>query len=66
MRKATQTTGVLMATAPFFDSTMFRSPTPKSSDFARTGVQANFHQRPTANNDWFDAGSVSNVHLHVK
>ena len=43
---------------------MFRSPTPKSSPYARTGEQANFHQRNNVNQDWFDDGHVSNVHVH--
>lgn len=45
---------------------LFRSPTTKSSDFARTGKQANFHQRSNTNQNWFDEGSVSNVHVHSK
>jgi RHS repeat-associated protein len=43
---------------------MFRSPTDKASTFARTGKQANFHQRNNVNSDWFDPGSTSNVHVH--
>lgn len=45
---------------------MFRSPTPKSSEFARTGAQANFHQRSNVNQNWFDDNAVSNVHVHCK
>jgi RHS repeat-associated protein len=45
---------------------MYRSPTPKSSEFARTGTQANFHERANPRASWFDEGSSSNVHLHVK
>ncbi len=45
---------------------MFRAPTPKSSPYARTGKQANFHQRNNVNQNWFDDGSVSNVHVHSK
>jgi RHS repeat-associated protein len=44
---------------------MFRSPTPKSSPYARTGKQANFHQRNNINQNWFDEGTVSNVHVHA-
>lgn len=46
---------------------MFRAPTPKASDYARTGKQANFHQRTNTNQDWFkDKAAVSNVHVHAK
>ena len=45
---------------------MFRSPTPKSSSYARTGSQANFHQRSNTNQSWFDSQSASNVHVHSK
>lgn len=45
---------------------LFRSPTTKSSPFARTGRQANFHQRSNVRSDWFDANSTSNVHVHSK
>lgn len=45
---------------------LWRSPTPKDSDFARTGVQSNFHERSNTNSGWFDQQSTSNVHVHVK
>ena len=45
---------------------MFRAPTDKASDFARTGKQANFHERANTNQNWFDDGAVSNVHVHAK
>jgi uncharacterized protein RhaS with RHS repeats len=44
---------------------MYRSPTPKSSDYARTGKQANFQQRTNVNQNWFDESHVSNVHVHA-
>jgi hypothetical protein len=43
---------------------MYRQPTPKSSDYAVTGKQANFHQRSNLNQNWFDEKHVSNVHVH--
>ena len=45
---------------------LYRSPRPKKSTYARTGVQANFHERKNINADWFEQKSVSNVHVHVK
>jgi RHS repeat-associated protein len=45
---------------------LVRMPTSKASEFARTGKQANFHQRPNVNADWFDSQSKSNVHVNVK
>jgi hypothetical protein len=45
---------------------LYRETTPKSSDYARTGEQANFHERSNVNADWFDKNSVSNVHVHGK
>jgi RHS repeat-associated protein len=45
---------------------MFRTPTNKSNEFTRTGRQANFHQRTNVNQNWFDEGSVSNVHVDAK
>jgi RHS repeat-associated protein len=44
---------------------MYREPTAKRSPFARTGKQANFHQRRNTNSDWFDEQSTSNVHVHA-
>ena len=43
---------------------LFRTPTPKRSAWARTGKQANFHQRNNIRHDWFDEGAVANVHAH--
>lgn len=45
---------------------MYRSPTPKTSDYAKTGRQANFHERRNINYNWWDAQRVSNVHVHVE
>ncbi|WP_137517993.1 RHS repeat-associated core domain-containing protein, partial [Escherichia coli] len=45
---------------------MYRSPTPKSSDYAKTGKQANFHERRNVNDNWWDTQRVSNVHVHVE
>jgi Flp pilus assembly pilin Flp len=45
---------------------MVREPTNKSSDHARTGKQANYHQRENKNDDWFDGQKVSNVHVNIK
>lgn len=45
---------------------MYRSPTPKSSDYAKTGKQANFHERKNVNDNWWDSQRVSNVHVHVE
>lgn len=45
---------------------MYRSPTTKHSPWARTGKQANFHERSNTRSDWFDKQSSSDVHLHVK
>ncbi|WP_394829152.1 DUF6531 domain-containing protein [Pendulispora albinea] len=46
---------------------LVRSTTEKrGSAFARTGKQANFHQRQTVRDGWFDKEKVSNVHVHVK
>ncbi|EMM4085203.1 hypothetical protein WAC87_003135 [Shigella flexneri] len=45
---------------------IYRSPTPKSSDYAKTGKQANFHERGNVNDNWWDTQRVSNVHVHVE
>jgi len=45
---------------------MVRMPTEKASTYARTGVQANFHQRPNTRTNFFDPQSASNVHVHVR
>jgi RHS repeat-associated protein len=43
---------------------LVRMPTPKTHQWAVTGMQANFHQRPNANDGWRDYEKASNVHLH--
>ncbi|CAE6834941.1 hypothetical protein R75465_06442 [Paraburkholderia aspalathi] len=45
---------------------LYRSPSAKSSDYARTGKQANFHIRRSKRSGFFDEQSSSNVHVHVK
>jgi RHS repeat-associated protein len=45
---------------------LYREPTFKESPFARTGKQANFHERPNTRADWFDTQQTSNVHHHGK
>ncbi len=44
---------------------MVRMPTQKGSEYARTGTQANFHERQNTRTDWFDNQGTSNVHVNV-
>jgi hypothetical protein len=45
---------------------MVRMPTTKTSGHARTGTQANFHQRPNTRTSFFDQQISSNVHVNVR
>jgi RHS repeat-associated protein len=45
---------------------MVRMPATKTNDYARTGVQANFHQRPNRRVRYFNKKAASNVHVHVR
>jgi hypothetical protein len=45
---------------------LYRSPSDKASEFARTGKQANFHIKGNRNDSFFDTQKSSNVHVHVR
>jgi uncharacterized protein RhaS with RHS repeats len=45
---------------------LYREPTAKDGELARTGKQANFQQRKNKNANWFDKQQSSNVHVDIE